>query len=152
MIKIFPWQLYSYWSYKPNVNFSHQVIWKVTLKSTTIRQCYTSKIDSSNRYLINPWIHNDSTSDHFRNTIYDVDALSIDNKCEFYAIKGFWRIFEYSTQQVIKSYSKATCRRNRMKYFSNEVIWTRVSTTKCIIESSFTCWPLLIYWSEWCRF
>ena len=43
-------------------------------------QCSTSKIYSSNSYLTSTLIHNDTPSDNFINTTYEVDVPSIDNE------------------------------------------------------------------------
>ena len=67
--------------------FDNKSLKKVTLKSTTTHQWYTSKTVKSNSYLTSPSIHNDTTSDNFINTTYEVDAPSIDNVWEDYARK-----------------------------------------------------------------
>ena len=60
-------------------SFDNKSLKNVTLKSTTTRQCSTSKTVSSNSYLISLSIHNDTPSDNFRNNTYEVDAPSIEN-------------------------------------------------------------------------
>ena len=59
--------------------FENKSLKKVTLKSTTTRQCSTSKTVSSNSYLISLSIHNDTPSDNFRNNTYEVYVPSIDS-------------------------------------------------------------------------
>ena len=59
--------------------FENNLLKKFTLKSTTKRQCSTSKTVKSNNYLTSPTNNNDTTSDHFIDTTYEVDILSMDN-------------------------------------------------------------------------
>ena len=66
-------------------HFENKPLYKVTLKSATAHQCYTYKTGSSNSYLSSPSIHNDTTSDNFRNTTYEVDVPQIDNDWEYYS-------------------------------------------------------------------
>ena len=50
--------------------FDEKSLKTVTIKSTTTHKCFTSKTFKSNRYLTSPSIHDDTTSDSFRNTTY----------------------------------------------------------------------------------
>ena len=68
-------------------NFDNKLLKNVTLKSTTTHQCSTSKTIKSNSYITSPSIHNDTNSDKFINTTYEVDLPSIDNEWEYYSIK-----------------------------------------------------------------
>ena len=58
--------------------FDNKSLKKVTLQSTTTHQCYTSKTVKSNSYLKSPSFQNNTTSDNFSNTTYEVDVPSID--------------------------------------------------------------------------
>ena len=55
-------------------NFDNKSLKKVTLKSKTTHQCYTSKTVKPNSYLTSPSIQNETNSDNFRNNIYEVDV------------------------------------------------------------------------------
>ena len=59
--------------------FDNKSLKKVTLKSTTIHQCSTSKTVKSNSYLTSPSFHYDNTSDNFSNATYELYVPSIDN-------------------------------------------------------------------------
>ena len=50
---------------------------KVTIKSTTTYQCYTSKTVRSNSYLNSPLIHNGTSYDILNNTTYEVDLTLV---------------------------------------------------------------------------
>ena len=54
--------------------FDNTSLKKVTLKSTTTHHCYISNTVKSNIYLTSLPNHNDTTSDCFSNTTYEVDA------------------------------------------------------------------------------
>ena len=54
--------------------FDNTSLKKVTLKYTITHECSTSKIIKSDSYLKSPPIHNETTSDNFINTTYEVDV------------------------------------------------------------------------------
>ena len=66
------------------LKFDTKPLKKVTLKSTTTHELSSSNYVKSNNYLPSPSIQNDTTSDRFGNTTYEVYAPSIDNKWEDY--------------------------------------------------------------------
>ena len=57
--------------------FDNKSFKNVTLKSITTRQFSTSEYFSLDSYLTIPSSHNDTTSDHFINTIHEVYVPSI---------------------------------------------------------------------------
>ena len=61
-------------------NFDDKSLKRVTLKSTTTNHCCTSKTVKSNSFLTSPSIQNETTSDNFSNTTYEIYVTSIDNK------------------------------------------------------------------------
>ena len=61
-------------------DFDNKSLKKVTLKSTTTRQCYTFKTVKSNIYLTSQSINNDTTYDNCSNNICEVDLPSIVNE------------------------------------------------------------------------
>ena len=67
--------------------FEKKSLKKVTLKTTTTRQCSTSKTVSSNSYLISLSIHNETSSDNFIKNRYEVYVPSIYSGWEDYARK-----------------------------------------------------------------
>ena len=67
--------------------FDKKSLNKLNLKSTTTRQCSTSQTVSSNSYLTSPSIHNETTSDNFSNTTYEVYVPSSDNEWKYYTRK-----------------------------------------------------------------
>ena len=66
-------------------HFDNKSLKRFTIKSTSTRQCSTSKTVKSNSYLTSASIHNDTTSYNFRNNTYEVNVLSIENEWEYYA-------------------------------------------------------------------
>ena len=67
--------------------FDNKSLKKNTLKFKTTHKCSASKTFSSNSYLTSPSIHNETTSDNFINTKYEVDLPSIYNEWKYYTIK-----------------------------------------------------------------
>ena len=55
-------------------NFDNKSLKKVMLKYTITHQCYNSRTIKSNSYLNSTPINNDTTSDNFSNTTYEVDV------------------------------------------------------------------------------
>ena len=73
--------------------FYNKSLKKVTLKSITKHWCSNSKNVKSNSYINSPKIHNDTTSNNFINTTYEVYLPLIDNAWEDDARKdggGIW--------------------------------------------------------------
>ena len=58
---------------------------KVTLKSTTTHKCYTYKTVKSNSYLTIISTQNDTNSDNFDHSIYELDVPSTYNGWEGYS-------------------------------------------------------------------
>ena len=89
-------------------NFGYRSLEKVSLKFTTTRQFSTSNTAKQNIYLKIPSIHNNTTSDHFSNTKYELDVPSIENKWEDDAIKygeEYQKIqHKKSTKQTLKQH------------------------------------------------
>ena len=116
---------------------------KVTLKSTTTRQCSTSKNDYSNSYLKSPSIHSYTTSDHLRNTTYEIYVPLVDNKWEDYPrIDGE----EYLNGQNNRS-TKQTLKKmyiNWLKYFfrkkpfEEQRLYYSMSLEKVTLKSTTT--------------
>ena len=80
----------------------------VTLKSKTTHECSNSKTVKSNIYLTILSINNDTTSDNFINTTYEVYVLSIENDWEDYAIKYGKESLNINQKRYRKTDSKAT--------------------------------------------
>ena len=59
--------------------FDNNSLKKISLKSTTTRQFYTPRTVRINSYLTSTSIHNDTKSDNFSKTTYELDIQSIEN-------------------------------------------------------------------------
>ena len=112
--------------------FDNKLLKTFILKYTTTHQCSHSENVKYNSYLTSPSIHNDTTSDNFITTPYEVDVQSIHNYWEDYATKYGEEHFNShnnrSTQQTLKQHA----------HKSNEILYRKKSLVKqCVLINEF---------------